>query len=123
MCERIIQFITDNWFFIVIAIGVAIYVYEEVIQRSNKEKIIIAKHLVAVGIDALVAEAEIKFADYEKSGQFKRSYVIQIIFEKYPVLTKVVEQEQLLDWIDKLIEESVARLKMVAPKIDEIVTE
>ena len=118
MYNKILQFIADNWFFIVIAIGVAIYTYEEIIKRSDEEKIVIAKHLIAVSIDALVAEAETKFADYEKSGQFKRSYVIQTIYEKYPVLNKVVEQELLLDWIGKLIEESVARLKAISSEID-----
>lgn len=118
MCDRILQFIADNWFFIVIGIGVAIYTYEELKRRSDQEKIKIAKHLIAISIDALVSEAEERFADYKNAGQFKRAYVIQIIFDKYPILSRVIEQEQLLDWIDKLIEESVARLKMIASDID-----
>lgn len=118
MGAKVMEFINDNWFVIAIVIAIVAYVIEEWVKRSEVEKIVIAKHLIAVSIDAIVAEAELKFADYEKSGQLKRSYVIQTIYEKYPIFSKVVEQEELLDWIDKLIEQAVARLKLTISEID-----
>lgn len=118
MGAKTLEFINDNWFVLAIFIAVVIYVVEELVKRSEEERIAAAKHLIAVSIDAIVAEAELKFADYEKSGQLKRSYVIQTIYEKYPVFSKVVEQEELFDWIDKLIEQAVARLKLTISEID-----
>lgn len=118
MGVKIFEFIRENWFVIVISVAVVIYTVEELLILSKEEKIALAKHLIAIGIDAMVAEAEFKFADYEKSGQLKRSYVIQMIYEKYPELNKVIEQEEILDWIDKLIENSVARLKTTISEID-----
>lgn len=111
MGTTIFEFIRENWFVIVIAIAIAIYTIEELLMLSKEEKIAAAKYIIAVSIDAIVAEAEQKFADYEKSGQLKRSYVIQMIYAKHPELSKAVEQEELIEWIDKLIEDSVARLR------------
>lgn len=118
MVSKVLEFISDNWFLIVITIVVITYIIDELVKRSEEEEIATAKHLIAVNIDAIVAEAELKFADYEKSGQIKRSYVIQTIYEKYPIFSKIVEQEELLDWIDKLIEQAVARLKLTISEID-----
>ena len=118
MDAKVLEFIGENWFFIVIAIAVVIYTADEILKRRSKEKVLIAKRLIAISIDAIVAEAEWKFEDYEKSGQFKRSYVIQTIYNKYPALNKVLEQEELLSWIDKLTEDSVARLKATIYDID-----
>ena len=118
MGAKALEFIGSNWFFIIIAINVVIYTYEEMSRRNNEEKVAIAKHLIAISIDALVSEAETKFANNEKSGQLKRSYVIQTVFEKYPVLNNIIEQEALIDWIDKLIEESVSRLRLTVSEFE-----
>lgn len=118
MGTKVISFINDNWFLIIVVIALIIYVAQNLIQHSKEEKIALVKHLIAVSIDAIVAEAEEKYADYKKSGLFKRAYVIQTIYEKYPVLNRIAEQEEFLDWLDKLIEQSVARLKLTISEID-----
>lgn len=118
MGVKIFEFIRENWFVIVISVAVVIYTVEELLILSKEEKVAAAKYIIVVSIDAIVAEAELKFADYEKAGHLKRSYVIQTIYEKHPELNKVIEQEEILDWIDKLIEISVARLKTTISDID-----
>lgn len=112
MGVTVYEFICENWFVIVVAIAVVIYTVEKTLMLSQEERIAMAKYIIAVSIDAIVAEAEEKFADYEKSGQLKRSYVIQTIYTKHPEFGRTVEQEELIEWIDKLIEDSVARLRI-----------
>lgn len=118
MESKVLEFINNNWFLIVIAIAVMVYAIDELIKIRKKEKIEVAKHLIAAGIDAIVAEAELKYADYKKSGHLKRLYVIQTIYEKYPIFNKVANQEELFDWIDKLIEQAMVRLKLSISEID-----
>lgn len=107
-----------DWFLITIsiaaviyAIAITIYVIQKLVKSSNEEKLAMIKRLIAINIDAMVAEAEFEFLDYEKSGLLKWSYVMQTIYEKYPELYKVSEQEKIIKWLDELIEKSVLRLQ------------
>lgn len=118
MGAEILEFIHENWFLIVIAVALIAYMIDELARYNNEEKVNLAKRLIAVSIDAIVSEAEWKFEDYEKAGYLKRSYVIQTIYEKYPELNKVAEQEELIDWITNLIEDSVAKLKSNISEIE-----
>ena len=37
----------------------------------------------------------------------KRAWVVEKIFETYPILSKVTNQEELIKWIDEVIDESL----------------
>lgn len=110
MGTKILEFIRENWFVIAIAIAAIVYMIEDLVKRSEEEKVAIAKRIITVSIDAIVMEAETKYADYKKSGNLKRSYTIQTIYEKYPILLKVVDQETLIGWIDELIDSALSRI-------------
>lgn len=117
LAERRVAMKAD-WFLITIsiaaviyAIAITIYVIQKLVKSSNEEKLAMIKRLIAINIDAMVAEAEFEFLDYEKSGLLKWSYVMQTIYEKYPELYKVSEQEKIIKWLDELIEKSVLRLQ------------
>lgn len=120
--KNFLQLISDNWTTIVAILGLcyAIYLkakktYTDWITKTEEEKqaeldkqIEIAKKILGELILSLVSEAEIAYKDEgSKLGEIKRSYVINQIFEMLPVLSYVTDQEELLAYIDELIDKAL----------------
>lgn len=111
-----LQYINDNWTFIVVIIGLLIAVIKKIrdyISKSDEEKIALAKRYIQEGMLKLVADAELDFSEWNKAGSIKRSQVIQQIFKTYPILEKVVNQNELIAWIDEMIDEALVTLRDV----------
>lgn len=52
-------------------------------------------------------------AGLQKAGSVKRAQVIEEIFEKYPILSKVTDQEALISWIDETIDDALKTMREV----------
>lgn len=120
--KNFLQLISDNWTTIVAIAGLAYAIYlkakktyadwitktEEEKQAELNKQIEIAKKILGELILSLVSEAEIAYKDEgSKLGEIKRSYVINQIFEMLPVLSYVTDQEELLAYIDELIDKAL----------------
>lgn len=117
--KNFLQFINNNWTLIIIIIGLIITIYEKIkkyIKTSNKEKIDIAKEQIKEVILKLVSDAEVDYEEWNKAGSIKRSQVIEQIFSKYPILSKEVNQEELISWTDNVIDESLNTLRDIINK-------
>lgn len=130
---KLINFIQENWGMIV-AIATALFgLYQaakreimrframseaeqqNAIHEAQNKAIEEARKALATIILKLCSEAEIAWADAgSKLGPVKRAEVIDACFTKYPVLLTVTDQDELLAYIDKLIDEA---LKTVREKI------
>ena len=86
---------------------------------SEDEKIQAAKDQLGNIVLSLVSSAELDYKEYEAAGSIKRSQVIDKIFEKYPILSKVTDQEELLEYIDKLIDEALETVRVVVDSKNE----
>lgn len=86
---------------------------------SEDEKIQAAKDQLGNIVLSLVSNAELDYKEYEAAGSIKRSQVIDKIFEKYPILSKVTDQEELLEYIDKLIDEALETVRVVVDSKNE----
>ena len=109
-----LQFINDNWTAIVIAIALVISIAKKVkdlFSKSNDEKVAIAKKQIQETILRLVTEAECDYNSFSKAGAIKRSQVIEEIFLTYPVLSTVINQEELITWIDDIINEALDTMR------------
>ena len=114
--KKFLQFINDNWTTIVVIICLLIGIYNKIksfISKSKEEKIDIVKTQIKATILKLVTDAEITYADWHKTGEIKRSEVINKIFENYPILQTVVNQDEIIKWIDELIDESLDSLNKI----------
>ena len=117
--KNFLQFINNNWTLIIIIIGLIVTIYERIkkyIKTSNKEKIDIAKEQIKEVILKLVSDAEVDYEEWNKAGSIKRSQVIEQIFSKYPILSKEMNQEELISWIDNVIDESLNTLRDIINK-------
>ena len=72
-------------------------------QKETEEQIKKAKQAIANYILSLVAQAEIDWAD-KGLGPIKRAQVIEKIYKDYPILLEVVDQQELMRFIDDHID-------------------
>ena len=117
-----LQFINDNWTMmitIVILIAAIAKKIFDFIDSSEEEKIAIAKEQIRETMLKLITEAEIDYQEFIKAGSVKRSQVIAQIFERYPVLSKVADQEDLIEWIDVVIDESLEEMRKIFKQTEE----
>jgi hypothetical protein len=121
--QNFLSMINENWTTIIIIIGLAIGVVNRLkkyLQLTNEEKVTIAKAQLKEIVLKLVSEAECDYAEWKKAGSIKRSQVIDEIFEKYPVLSKVAEQNDVIAWIDEEIDNALITLRDVISENQEI---
>ena len=114
--QNFLQIINDNWTTIIVIIGLIVAIVKKAkdyLSKSDEEKIEIAKTQINETILKMISDAEVDYEEWNKAGSIKRSQVINEIFEKYPILSKVTNQSQIIDWIDQTIDESLIILREI----------
>lgn len=112
--KNFLSFINDNWTTILVIIGLALALCKKIesySKLSTDKKIEIAKKQISENILKLITQAEKDYAELEKAGSIKRSEVISEIYKEYPILAKVVNQEELVKWIDEQIDNALPTLR------------
>lgn len=114
--KNFLYFLNDNWtsiLVIVVLLGSIVKKTVDFMKKSKEEKIAIAKEQIRQTALKLVTNAECDYLEWNKAGSIKRSQVIDEIFEKYPILSKVTNQEELVNWIDEVINEALDTMRDV----------
>lgn len=120
--QNFLQFINDHWTNIIVVIGLTIAVAKKAkafFGKSDEEKIAIAKKQIQEIMLKLITDAEVDYQEWVGAGGIKRSQVIERIFEMYPVLSKVTDQDKLIEWIDSVIDESLRVMREIFEKQNE----
>ena len=113
---KFLTFINDNWMMITTIIGLALAIGKKIknyMSKSREEKIAIAKQQISEGMLKWVSLAERDWREWEKAGQIKRSQVIDLVFEKYPILSEVTNQEEIIMWLDDTIDEALKEMRKI----------
>ncbi len=114
--QKFLELINDNWTTIMVILGLAAAIAQKAknyLAKSDDEKIAIAKMQICETILKLVAEAEMDYEEWDVAGSIKRAQVINQIYEMYPVLSKIVEQPELVAWIDEQIDDALGTLRHI----------
>lgn len=114
--KNFLQFINDNWTLIIIIIGLLITVYKRIqnyLKLSDDEKIALAWKALSETMLSRVSEAEVDYLQWVQAGTIKRSQVIDKIFLDYPILSKITSREEVIEKIDKLINESLKQMRKI----------
>lgn len=114
--KNLLMFLNDNLTAIVIIIGTGLGLYKKIknyLCKSTEEKIAIAKKLIIEQIKLYMVDAEENYQDYIKAGSVKRAEVLGNLYKDYPILAKVVNQEELFAWIDELINDSLEEVEKI----------
>lgn len=112
--KNFLSLINDNWTTILVIVGFALALWKKIesySKLSTNKKIEIAKKQISENILKLITQAEKDYAEWEKAGSIKRSEVISEIYKEYPILAKVVNQEELVKWIDEQIDNALPTLR------------
>ena len=114
--KNFLSLINDNWTTILVIVGLALALWKKIesySKLSTDKKIEIAKKQISENILKLITQAEKDYAEWEKAGSIKRSEVISEIYKEYPILAKVVNQEELVKWIDEQIDNALPILREI----------
>lgn len=114
--QNFLQFVNDNWTSIIIIISLIVAIVQKVkkyFAKSTEEQIATAKSQISEIVLKLITDAEVDYKDWEKAGSVKRSQVIQKIFDEYPILAKVADQQEVVNWIDEMIDTSLKELRNI----------
>ena len=120
--KNFLEFVDANWMNLVIIAGLLIGLYQKIstyLKKSNEEKVEIAKHQIREIMLKMISDAECDYDEWNKAGEIKRSQVIKKIYEMYPILSRVVNQEELTEWIDAEIDDSLETLNDIVNGIGE----
>lgn len=112
--KNFLEFLNANWTVIAVLLGLVVALIQRVkvfIGKTDEEKIQIAKKQIKEIMLKMVSEAELDFEDWNKAGAIKRSQVISQIYEMYPILSKVIDQNELIKWLDMEINTSLQTLE------------
>ena len=112
--KNFLSLINDNWTTILVIVGLALALWKKIesySKLSTDKKIEISKKQISENILKLITQAEKDYAEWEKAGSIKRSEVISEIYKEYPILAKVVNQEELVKWIDEQIDNALPTLR------------
>lgn len=114
--QKFLQLLNDNWTSILVCIGLVIGIVkktQDYMSKSQDEKIEIAKKQIQTTILKMISDAEVDWQEWSKAGSIKRAQVIKQIYEEYPILSKVVDQKALTEWIDKQIDSALDTLREI----------
>lgn len=114
--KNFLEFVNENWTTIIVIIGLVIAVTKKAINyfsKSDEEKIAIAKKQIQETMLKLITDAEENYNEWKQAGSIKRAQVIDELFANYPILSKVTNQEDLIKWIDDVIDESLITLREI----------
>ena len=114
--KNFLAFVNDNWTTIAVIISLIVALVRKImayISQSDEQKIAIAKAQIRETILKLITDAEVDYETWNKAGSVKRSQVIQMIFKEYPILSKIVDQASLIEWIDNEINNSLKELRKI----------
>ena len=114
--KNFLSFLNDNWTLIIVIAGLCVALGRKVksyISLSNDEKIEIAKTQISESILKMITDAEKDYDDWVNAGAIKRSQVIKKIFEEYPILNNMTNQEEVIKWIDTEINNALKTLRTI----------
>lgn len=117
--KNFLMFVNDNWTTIAVIISLIVALIRKIsvyMKESDEKKIAIAKTQITATILKLITDAEIGYEEWNKAGSIKRAQVIQMVFRDYPILSKVVDQDALISWIDDQIDKSLKELRDIVAK-------
>lgn len=114
--QKFLQLLNDNWTSILVCIGLVIGIVkktQDYMSKSQDEKIEIAKKQIQTTILKMISDAEVDWQEWSEAGSIKRAQVIKQIYEEYPILSKVVDQKSLIEWIDEQIDSALDTLREI----------
>lgn len=114
--ENFLRFLNENFVSIMVCIGLIVGFVMKVknyLSKSDEERIAIVKQQIQQTMLKMITDAEMDYEEWNESGAIKRSQVIREIYERYPILSTAINQEDMITWIDEEINNSLKTLRKI----------
>ena len=114
--QNFLLMLNQHWVEIAVIIGLIVSLVQKIksyLGKTDEEKMAIAKKQIQQTMLKMITEAEINYDAWNEAGSIKRSQVIEEIYEKYPILSKMVNQDSVIAWIDEEINNSLKTLREI----------
>lgn len=114
--QNFLLMLNQHWVEIAVIIGLIVSLVQKIksyLGKTDEEKMAIAKKQIQQTMLKMITEAEINYDAWNEAGSIKRSQVIEEIYEKYPILSKMVNQDSVIAWIDDEINNSLKTLREI----------
>lgn len=111
-----LNFLNEHWTMICAIIVLIIAISKKAMSFFNKsqdERVAIAKAQIREIMLMLVTRAEVSYAEWIKAGEIKRSEVIDEVFAMFPILSKVTNQAEIIAFIDDAIDEALKTMRKI----------
>lgn len=122
-----LNFLNENWTMICSIVVMVLAIVKKTVEFFNKSKeereaiaqaeiekqVNIAKAQINEIMLRLVTEAEQDYRLWLSAGSIKRAQVINEVFEMYPILSQVTNQEEIIKFIDDAINNSLKTMRKI----------
>lgn len=88
-----------------------LYFKSKIVRRGYRDILEESKPILEKLILAEMAEAEFDWADIERAGEFKLAQVVAHLYERFPSLVEIAEQDEVLDFIADTIEKNLPKIQ------------
>ena len=108
------RFLVEHWTSLIICMALILVMSQKIIafmQLEHDKKVEIAWKIISEKMLACVMDAENEYQS--GTGRIKRSAVIAKVYEAYPILNNIADQEEVLEKIDELINVSLVEMKKI----------
>lgn len=113
---RFLAYVNDNWTMIcaiLVLVGAIGKKAQDFFNKSQEEKIKIAKAQINEIMLMLVTQAECDYYEWLQAGEIKRAQVIDQVFVMYPILSKVTNQAEIIAFIDEAIDSALKKMRKI----------
>jgi hypothetical protein len=110
------MWLKDNWLTLVIDLILIAEIIKQVyvfMNKSKEQKIEIIKAKINEIMLNYVKQAEDDYSDVVKAGALKRAQVIQQLYTDYPELSTVINQEEVINYLDESIDNALKTLREI----------
>lgn len=122
--KNITEFVTMNFTTVLVVIAICLLTYRKCKEFFSMDKEAQKKAALAIikeEILKLMSDSELYWSTYESSGQIKRAEVIANIYNKFPVLATIEDQETLIKEIDAMIDAAKPVMDAIINKDDAMI--
>lgn len=113
---NLLDFIEKNWGIIAAIVVTVVSISKKIvafISKSKEERLEIAKAQISETMLKWVTKAECNYETWVSAGAVKRSEVIDEILAKYPVLSQVTNQQEIIAWLDDAIDDALKEMRKI----------
>ena len=114
--KNFLSLVNENWTTICVCIGLIILLAKKIkdyLNKTDDEKVELALKQINEIMLKFVTEAEIDYESFAKAGSIKRAQVINQMYQQFPILAKVADQQKVIEMIDAAIDEALPTLRQI----------